>query len=211
MPLNKPRRPRRPLTPPVQASRNISRGANQGMRLANKLAKQYDAALKQAAREQGRIDKRVSRAPTAQDTFTGTNATPATQDDFGQMPGGSFSSDAAAIIERISEPEMVQLGLWGDDDDDSEPDAILQQEQLPTATEYYSPTRSINPPRPRTREMTYNRQTRVLRVVFRDGGTYDYFAVPGSIWYRIKQVRSPGRFINRNIIGQYRYEKVAGS
>jgi len=57
--------------------------------------------------------------------------------------------------------------------------------------------------------MTYNRQTRVLRVVYRDGGSYDYFDVPGSVWYRIKQVRSPGRFIDRNIIGQYSFERVA--
>jgi hypothetical protein len=205
LPVNKPRRPRKPLTPSVKSSRSVSRGATQGQRLANKLAKQYEEQLRRNAAQQARSDRsRVGRAPLAQDVFTDTNSTPATQDDFGQgSPGDAF---AEGVIERISEPEMVQLGLWGDDEDDTE-----QTAQLPTATEYYSPTRSINPPRPRTREMTYNRQTRVLRIVYRDGGTYDYFSVPGSIWYRIKQVRSPGRFIDRNIKGEFRYERVAGS
>ncbi len=57
--------------------------------------------------------------------------------------------------------------------------------------------------------MSYNRQTRLLRITYRDGGTYDYFDVPGTIWYRIRQVKSPGRFIDRNIKGVYPFEKVA--
>lgn len=77
-------------------------------------------------------------------------------------------------------------------------------------TEWYSPTPSINPPRPRTRQISYNRQTRVMRVWFRSGGTYDYFAIPGSIWHRVKGVRSPGRFLDRNVIGRYEFEKVSG-
>lgn len=202
MPVNKPRRPRRLTVPTQSPSRSLTQGANKGMRLANKLAKQYEEAQRRVARDQARSNRtRAGRQPTAQDTFTATNASPATADEFGHRASEDDFSES--VIERITEAELVQLGLWDEFD--------APGEDSPTATEYYSPTRSINPGRPRTREMTYNRQTRVLRVVYRSGGTYDYFNVPGTIWYRIKQVRSPGRFINRNILGEFRYEKVAGS
>lgn len=72
-----------------------------------------------------------------------------------------------------------------------------------------SPTKTINPPRPRTLEAGWERVTDenhpaypgILRVRFRDGTPWEYYQVPSSIWQRFKRVQSPGRFINRVLNG----------
>lgn len=61
----------------------------------------------------------------------------------------------------------------------------------------YQPTPSINPPRPRTLAAGYDRDTKVLRVRFRDGVGYEYYGVSPREWNNFKRVRSPGRAINR--------------
>lgn len=115
------------------------------------------------------------------------------------LNGTSTSTDR---LQRMPTAEELFSGTW---------DALQTDGEPPqgTASEIYAPTRSINPPRPRTLEMSYNRANRVLRVVYRDGGTYDYFGVPGALWYRIRNVQSPGRFIDRNIKGSFEFERVA--
>lgn len=75
-----------------------------------------------------------------------------------------------------------------------------------------SPTKTINPPRPRTLEAGWQRITDenhpaypgILRVRFRDGTPWEYYGVPASVWQRFKRVQSPGRFINR-VLNDYEY------
>ena len=61
----------------------------------------------------------------------------------------------------------------------------------------YTPTPSINPPRPRTLGMGYSPDTQTLRVKFRDGAVYEYYDVTKQEWRNMQRVKSPGRAINR--------------
>lgn len=61
----------------------------------------------------------------------------------------------------------------------------------------YQPTPSINPPRPRTLAAGYDRETRTMRVRFRDGVGYEYYDVSPQTWQNFKRVKSPGRAIDR--------------
>ena len=76
-------------------------------------------------------------------------------------------------------------------------------------TEYLSPPPSNDPSRPRTRASSYNPDTQVLTVTFRNGGTYQYFGVPRRTWGALKRNRSFGQTMDRLVINQYPYEKVA--
>jgi len=75
-----------------------------------------------------------------------------------------------------------------------------------------SPTKTINPPRPRTLEAGWQRindpahpaYPGILRVRFRDGTPWEYYGVPSSVWQRFKRVQSPGRFINR-VLNNFEY------
>lgn len=215
MAVNRPRKPRRPRSP--QVFRDVKRG----MDFVDELTKQYNKHVAEADRVRREIDRarnratqsspgRSRRVPTSSDIFT--------QDELPFAPADApFAQDELPFeplpIDYHEHRTPVPLDQWDtiqtpDDEDDGSPWDSSPDIEAPTATEYYAPTRSIYPPRPRTREMSYNRETRVLRIVYRSGGTYHYFNVPGSIWYRIRLVKSPGRFINNNIIGKYQYERV---
>lgn len=61
----------------------------------------------------------------------------------------------------------------------------------------YQPTPSINPPRPRTLAAGYDKDSKVMRVRFRDGTVYGYADVTPTEWRNFKRVKSPGRAINR--------------
>ena len=211
MPVNKPRKPRRPRAPaPFQDARR-------GIEAVNNLAKQYNRALKDAERIKREDERakgragvgaaRVSRVPTAEDTFY-QDELPFPADDPGHEQLDLFGPDYSEHRTPVALDQWDTIQTPDDEDAPDVTDVFGEADETPTATEYYAPTRSINPPRPRTREMSYNRQNRVLRVVYRSGGTYHYFNVPSTIWYRIRQVKSPGRFIDRNIKGQYAYERV---
>jgi len=69
------------------------------------------------------------------------------------------------------------------------------------AWDYYWPTRTINPPRPRTLQARYSRRAQTLEVIFRDGTPWHYTNVPPRIWNRFKRVESPGRYINAVLNG----------
>lgn len=77
-----------------------------------------------------------------------------------------------------------------------------------------SPTKTINPPRPRTLESGWERvrdpahpsYPGILRVRFRDGTPWEYHNVPSEVWQRFKRVQSPGRFVNR-VLNQYPYNR----
>jgi hypothetical protein len=183
------------------------------MALYEKLTKQYERLARDAERiasQQHRLQARLAR----QAANAGQDGSDEALDQMAlpfepSRPDGAGSqwwSDPGASG-PYDEPSSGQLSLFED-----EPFAPAVESGLvmgSTATEWYVPTKTINPGRPRTLQMSYNRETHVLRVFYRDGGTYDYADVPSSVWYRIRRVQSPGRFINRNILDQYDYTKVA--
>lgn len=70
----------------------------------------------------------------------------------------------------------------------------------------YTPTPSINPPRPRTQAAGYSRETQTLRVKFRDGAVYEYYDVPPNVWRNFTRVKSPGRAVNR-VLNNYPYAR----
>jgi len=74
------------------------------------------------------------------------------------------------------------------------------------AWDFYWPTRTINPPRPRTLQARYSRNARELQVIFRDGTPWTYFGVPPGIWQRFKRTESPGRYINA-VLNGYDYAR----
>lgn len=76
-------------------------------------------------------------------------------------------------------------------------------------TEVISPPPSLDPARPRALEASYNPDSRVLTVDFRNGGTYAYFGVPPQTWRALKNNRSFGQTLDRLVINRYQYEKVA--
>lgn len=61
----------------------------------------------------------------------------------------------------------------------------------------YRPTPSINPPRPRTQAMGYDRDTQTMTVQFREGAVYEYHNVSAREWNNMRRVKSPGKAINR--------------
>ena len=99
-----------------------------------------------------------------------------------QPSGGSLSARARAQRAMTYDTAMaIQAAKAGDD-----------TELLP-----HQPTPSINPPRPRTLAMGYDRDTKVMRVRFREGAGYEYYDVSPREWNNMKRVKSPGRAINR--------------
>jgi len=101
-----------------------------------------------------------------------------------RQQGGMTSLTARAKAQRQMTYETamaIQSAKAGDD-----------TELLP-----YQPTPSINPPRPRTLAMGYDKDTQVMRVRFRDSAGYEYYGVSPREWANMKRVRSPGRAINR--------------
>lgn len=82
-------------------------------------------------------------------------------------------------------------------------------EAPPDRTEYLSPPKSIEPGRPRALEASYNPDTRQMRVIFRDGGTYVYYEVLPQTWRALKTNRSFGQTFDRLVKNVHSYEKVA--
>lgn len=76
-------------------------------------------------------------------------------------------------------------------------------------TETISPPPSIEPGRPRATEASYDPDSRTMRVVFRNGGTYAYYGVPWQTWRALKTNKSFGQTLDRLVINVYKYEKVA--
>ncbi len=75
-----------------------------------------------------------------------------------------------------------------------------------TALLPYTPTPSINPPRPRTQAAGYTPETQTLYVKFRDGALYEYYDVPPNVWRNFQRVKSPGRAVNR-VLNNYAYAR----
>lgn len=57
------------------------------------------------------------------------------------------------------------------------------------------PTSSVNPAKPRTLAAGYEKATRTLSVIFRDGTPWNYYEVSSLEWANFKRAKSKGRFI----------------
>ncbi|WP_374951212.1 KTSC domain-containing protein [Mucilaginibacter sp.] len=55
-------------------------------------------------------------------------------------------------------------------------------------------------------DFTFEKQ--VLKVVFTDGNTYEYFDVPRAVYVKLVNADSPGRFARRHIYNEYVYRSV---
>jgi hypothetical protein len=81
----------------------------------------------------------------------------------------------------------------------------------------YDPTKSSEPPRPRTLRAAWARRkgedTGTVIIQFREGAVYEYYDVPYNVWRNFRRVESPGKAMNRPkglIGGGYRYRRVYG-
>lgn len=54
----------------------------------------------------------------------------------------------------------------------------------------------------------YDDSTNVLTVEFKNGGRYDYYDVPVSIFDGMKAATSKGQYLAQNIKGRFRYARV---
>lgn len=77
----------------------------------------------------------------------------------------------------------------------------------PERAQRYEPTKTINPPRPRTLAADYDREAQTMRITFRSGAQYDYFGVEPRVWRNFRRAQSPGRYINR-VLNFYPYAPV---
>lgn len=51
-------------------------------------------------------------------------------------------------------------------------------------------------------------EKQVLKVVFTDGNTYEYFDVPRAVYVKLVNADSPGRFARRHIYNEFVYRSV---
>lgn len=116
---------------------------------------------------------------------------------LGASPKGMGSASAAAARARMNDDDYSREAFEAARDGDT---SVL----LP-----YQPTPSINPPRPRTLAAGYDSNNKIMRIEYRDGGTYEYYNVLPNVWRNFKRVKSPGRFVDRVLKAQgYEYSKL---
>ena len=54
----------------------------------------------------------------------------------------------------------------------------------------------------------YDKAARILRLRYTNGRTYDYFAVPASVYRALLTAESAGEFVNYEVKLRYPYSKV---
>lgn len=54
----------------------------------------------------------------------------------------------------------------------------------------------------------YSEASRILTVEFKNGGRYEYFDVPSSVFDAMKAAPSKGQFLAQSIKAQFRYARV---
>jgi len=57
-------------------------------------------------------------------------------------------------------------------------------------------------------EIGYHQESATLEILFRTGRMYQYFDVPLKVYQGLVHADSCGRYLNREIKGQYRYARV---
>lgn len=58
------------------------------------------------------------------------------------------------------------------------------------------------------RSVGYDSASSTLEVSFHDGGVYQYFGVPSTVYAGLMAAASKGGYLHRYIKGRYRYSKV---
>lgn len=105
--------------------------------------------------------------------------------------------------ERSAEFWMRKIGATPSKPSLAEPET--RSEEVPYVPYTYVPTKTSNPPDPRTVAAGYDAATGTLHVAWGDGGVaYNYYDVPPNIWRNFRRAPSPGRYINR-VLNSYRY------
>jgi hypothetical protein len=137
------------------------------------------------------VNKALQVTPTTRPTEVGTGESP-------RSPG--IQAPQLGSLPGLPSYEQIELDLG------IEP---TPAEAAEDRTEVLSPPNSIEPGRPRAREARYNPDSRQLVVRFRHGGTYTYYGVPTSTWRALKRNKSFGQTLDRLVLNQYPYEKVA--
>jgi KTSC domain len=54
----------------------------------------------------------------------------------------------------------------------------------------------------------YEKEAQVLTVEFKNGGRYNYYDVPESVFDAMNAASSKGQFLAQNIKGNYRYARM---
>lgn len=144
-------------------------------------------------RETLRVNPGRERLPTAEELLRDTATPPIGLG--ARTPGMPSAAELLASTSLGGSAYDRELLGAGDDDVDR--------------TEYMAPCPSINPDRPRAHEASFNPDTKTLRVVFREGGTYHYYGVPTRVWRALQRNRSFGQTLDRLVINTYEFEKVA--
>jgi hypothetical protein len=54
----------------------------------------------------------------------------------------------------------------------------------------------------------YDKDTRVLKIIFRSGVVYQYYDVPEEVYLSYMKAKSKGTFLNKSIKGNFEFEKV---
>lgn len=109
-----------------------------------------------------------------------------------------FSNIDQLEIPGLLAPVAPEGGVFdppplNDDTGDDPEDNGEFEGQMARLTEV--PTKSTNPPRPRTRAAGYDSATRTLSVVFRDGTPWNYYDVSPLEAANFRRATSKGRFI----------------
>ena len=197
--------PQRPRRAPQQ--RNTGTELSETLAAVAKVAKA--AGIKRARRT---ASNNPSRAPINKSLRVGSDM-PTAKELFDSTSPGLGSGARAARIQQVAMPtadEMLGRGglITAEELFNLSADPEAQQVEV-NRTEYLAPPPSIDPSRPRARSASYNPDTSVLTVTFRNGGTYQYFGVPRRTWGALKRNRSFGQTLDRLVLNQYEYEKTS--
>jgi len=57
------------------------------------------------------------------------------------------------------------------------------------------------------RSIGYDKELKILEVVFKSSAIYEYYGVPQNIYQGLTEAPSKGKFLNEQIKGKYGYEK----
>jgi len=58
-------------------------------------------------------------------------------------------------------------------------------------------------------KMDYNPESEILRITFISGTVYDYKNVPSDVYAEMESAFSKGTFLNENIKGKFKFEKIS--
>ena len=58
------------------------------------------------------------------------------------------------------------------------------------------------------RSIAYDEDSTTLRVIFLNGGIYEYYSVPSRVAEEFERAASKGTFLAAHIKGHYRYSRI---